>query len=92
MSQSYYISACSTVDLTNDYMKERNIPYVSFQYFLDEVPHKDDMGESMSLREFYDSMREGSMTSTSQVSIQSFRNASYRCCSIASRISTIRWL
>ena len=52
MSQSYYISACSTVDLTNDYMKERNIPYVSFQYFLDEVPHKDDMGESMSLREF----------------------------------------
>ena len=72
MSQSYYISACSTVDLTNDYMKERNIPYVSFQYFLDEVPHKDDMGESMSLREFYDSMREGSMTSTSQVSIQAY--------------------
>ena len=68
----FVITCCSTVDLSNEYMEKRDLPYVSFHYFLDEIQHTDDMGKTMPLKEFYDRMREGSMTSTSQISIQEY--------------------
>ncbi len=68
----FVITCCSTVDLSNEYMEKRDLPYISFHYFLDEIQHTDDMGKTMPLKEFYDRMREGSMTSTSQISIQEY--------------------
>ena len=64
----YVVSCCSTVDLTAEYLKARGIEYVPFHYELGGRDYIDDLGQSMSYDFFYQSMREGADTKTSQVS------------------------
>ena len=65
----YIISCCSTVDLTPEHLRERDISFLGFHYFVNGKEYVDDMGESMSLKEFYGHIREGADTSTSQVPV-----------------------
>ena len=64
----YVVSCCSTVDLTDDYLRKRDIEYVSLHYEIDGKEYLDDMGRSMSYTVFYQKMVDGAMTKTSQVS------------------------
>ena len=48
---NYCLSCCSTVDLTPEHMRERDIRYVCFHFTLDGVEYPDDMGVSMSSEE-----------------------------------------
>ena len=66
---SYIISCCSAVDLTAEHLRERNIRFLGFHYFVNGKEYIDDMGETMSAKEFYGYIREGADTSTSQVSV-----------------------
>ena len=66
---SYIISCCTTVDLTPAHCRERDIRYIGFHYFVNGKEYVDDMGESMTSKEFYDFIRQGANTSTSQVSV-----------------------
>lgn len=68
----YIISCCSTVDTTEEYLKERNVEYICFHYYLDDKPYKDDLFKSMSPQDFYQSMVDGAMTKTSQVNADEF--------------------
>ena len=52
----YIISCCSTVDVTEEFLKERNIEHVCFHYYLDEVAYTDDLFKSMSAKDFYQAM------------------------------------
>lgn len=71
--QNYILSCCSTVDLTNQHLENRNIPYKSFHFFLDEEEHLDDMFSSnMKAEEFYNYMVEGKMTKTAQVNVEEY--------------------
>ncbi len=70
----YVISCCSTVDLSNELLEERNIPYVSFRYSLNDEEHIDDMGKTMSMHEFYQAMADGASTRTSQVSVGTYED------------------
>lgn len=71
--QNYILSCCSTVDLTSQYLENRNIPYKSFHFFLDEEEHLDDMFSSnMKAEEFYNYMVEGKMTKTAQVNVEEY--------------------
>ncbi len=68
----YVLSCCSTADLTEEHFREKNISYICFHYELDGVPYTDDLGKSLSFPEFYQAMKNGSETRTSQVNSEEF--------------------
>lgn len=65
---NYVLSCCSTVDLTEEYLRKRDIEYIPFHYELNGKEYTDDMGRSMSYENFYQAMADGAVTKTSQVS------------------------
>ena len=66
---SFVLSCCSTADMPKSYFQERDIQYVCFHYQLDDKDLPDDLGESMPFADFYQAMRDGANTRTSQVSV-----------------------
>lgn len=70
---NYILSCCSTVDLNNQQMKDRDIRYCSFHYEIGGTPYLDDMGETVSMEDFYRRMAEGEMTRTSQINQNEYR-------------------
>ncbi len=69
---NYILSCCSTVDLTEEYMKSRDIHYCSFFYELGGTQYRDDLGKTIPLKEFYRRMAEGEMTKTSQLNAEDY--------------------
>ena len=63
----YCISCSSTVDLSNEYMERRGIPYVCFHYEMNGLEYPDDMGRTMKPEELFRKMAAGAETKTSQV-------------------------
>lgn len=70
--QNYVLSCCSTADLTKQHLQERNIKYLCFHYFVDDKEYIDDMFTTITPTEFYDLMRKGAMTKTSQVNVNEY--------------------
>ncbi len=70
--EDYIISCESTADLSDEHCRERGIRYACFSFNIDGHSYSDDYGKSMDLHEFYSRMRNGSMTSTSQVPIEDY--------------------
>lgn len=68
----YVLSCCSTADLTREHFEERNIKYVCFHYEMDGKQYSDDLGETMSFTDFYQAMRDGADTKTSQINEAEF--------------------
>lgn len=64
----YILSCCSIADLSKEHFEKRNINVIFFHYMLDGVTYHDDLGETRTMKEFYEAMTNGAMTSTSQVS------------------------
>ena len=65
----YVLSCSSTADLTLDQLKERDIEYICFHYELNGKEYLDDLGQSMDFKDFYDAMRNGASTKTSQIGV-----------------------
>lgn len=70
---SYVLSCCSTQDLTNEQLQQRNISYICFHYFLDGKAYLDDLGKTISSEDFYRKMEDGVDTKTSQVSVGEYK-------------------
>ena len=68
----YIISCCSTADLAEDHFNKRNISYICFHFEIDGKEYIDDLGKSILFNKFYQLMREGAETKTSQVNVQEF--------------------
>lgn len=66
---SYQLSCCSTVDLTTEWLKAKNISYICFNYELDGQVCKDDFGKTHGPAELYQLMLNGADAKTSQVSV-----------------------
>ncbi len=66
---NYILSCCSTADLDEQHLNERDIKYICFHFQLNGEDYPDDLGKSISFKDFYDSMAKGAMTKTSQVSV-----------------------
>ena len=64
----YCITCCSTADLSNQYMHDREIPYVCFHFEINGLEYADDMGRTVSPETLFRRMAEGAATKTSQVS------------------------
>lgn len=69
---NYIISCCSTADLSREHFEKRNIKYICFHYFLNGTEYKDDLGESLSFKDFYAAIEKKVKTRTSQVNTDEF--------------------
>lgn len=70
--QNYVLTCSSTVDLSNEFLKELKVDYIEFQYQINDEIYSDDLGETISSKEFYDLMRKGANTKTSQININGY--------------------
>ena len=70
----YIISCCSTADLSLEHFTKRDIHYLCYHFMLDDDTFPDDLGQSISLEEFYGKMADGAMTKTSQPNVEEYTN------------------
>ena len=68
----FILSCCSTLDLSPAHVAERDISYICFHYYLDDVPYADDLGQSMPFETFYQKMVDGADTRTSQINMEEY--------------------
>ena len=68
----YIISCCSTADLNKEHFDKRDISYICFHFEINGKEYVDDLGKSISFDKFYEEMRNGAETKTSQVNVQEF--------------------
>lgn len=71
----YILSCCSTADLSKEHFESRNIQYICFHFALDGQEYPDDLGQTMPFDVFYDKMKQGADTRTSQVNISEYVDA-----------------
>ncbi|MBR6769358.1 MAG: DegV family protein [Clostridia bacterium] len=69
---SYVITCCSTVDLSKEHLKEKNIEYIPFHYYLDQTAYDDDLFTSLSPSDFYKALTDGAEPKTAQVNVDEF--------------------
>ena len=65
----YYLTGCSTADLTEQVFHDRGIPYACFHFELGGVDYLDDLGKSVPPAELFRRMAEGASTRTSQITV-----------------------
>lgn len=70
--REYILSACSTVDLTEEYFEQRSIPFICYHYELDGKQYRDDFGKTIPLEQFYEAMANGADTRTSQINAEEY--------------------
>lgn len=70
----YILSCCSTADLSKEHFASRNIQYICFHYQLDGKDYADDLGQSMPFSQFYQAMKAGAETRTSQVNANEYQS------------------
>jgi DegV family protein with EDD domain len=58
--------------LTKKHFEDRGINYICFHYSLDGVEYPDDLGQTISFPEFYEALKNGADTKTSQVNISEY--------------------
>lgn len=68
----YILSCCSTVDLSEEHLKSRSLRYARFQFTLDGVLYEDDLGKTIPYDKFYEAMKKGAETKTSQINIERY--------------------
>lgn len=68
----FVLSCCSTVDISAEHLEAREISFAKFHFFIDGKEYVDDLGKTVSYKEFYEKMASGAETKTSQVNAQEF--------------------
>lgn len=71
---NFVVSCCSTVDLTREYVAERDIRFTCLSYEMDGNTYKDDMGLSMKVEDLYGAMENGSVSKTSQLNVDEYKD------------------
>ena len=71
--RDYVITVNSTVDLPKEWLEERNVPVVPLRYTKDGQTYEDMNG--LTAKEFFDKLREGKMSVTSQVNPEEAKEA-----------------
>ena len=68
----YILSCCSTADLPQEHFESRDIHYICFHFELDGKQYLDDLGKSIAFHDFYQAMKNGAETRTSQINAEEF--------------------
>lgn len=72
MNNNYILSCCSYADLSAERMQELDIRYICTPYVVNGKVFIDDLGKTTSYNDFYQSMKDGAMTSTFQLNQNDF--------------------
>lgn len=67
----YIVTVNSTVDVPREWLEERHVPFIPLKYTIDGETYTDMMG--LSAKEFFQKLREGKMSVTSQVNADEAR-------------------
>lgn len=71
---NFVLSTCSTLDKSDEYVKARNIEFIKFVFLTDGKENLDDLGVTLSSKDFYQMMRDGVDTKTSQPNVDDYKN------------------
>lgn len=69
----YIVTVNSTVDVPKEWLKERGVPVIPLKYTIDGKTYED--MEGLSPKEFFEKLRDGKMSTTSQVNPEEAREA-----------------
>lgn len=69
---NYKLTCSSTADLPETYLRSKDIPYICYHFEMDGKVYPDDLGQSISFKEFYDRIDAGSMPVTSMINVDEF--------------------
>ncbi len=69
----YVLLTCSTADISYEQMNSYGSEYIKFSYFVNDKEYKDDLGKTLSHGDFYQMMRQGCDTKTSQPNMEAYR-------------------
>lgn len=70
----YVISCCSTADLDAEKFNKLGVRYICTTFRLGDTTYDDDLGTTITYKEFYKAMADGVMTSTSQINQDEFKD------------------
>ena len=70
----FILSCCSTVDLSAEKLESLGVSYVCFNYFLGGKEYSDDLGKTLSSKDFYAAMVAGADTKTSQINAAEYED------------------
>ncbi len=70
--EKFILSCGSAVDLSLEHLQKRNIDWIPFTYYIDGVEYKDDFGKTINYSDFYNKIKNGSITKTSQINEYQF--------------------
>jgi len=68
----FILSCCTSADLSAEKLAALKVSYACFHYFLDGKEYSDDLGKSLSIKDFYKAMTDGADTKTSQINTAEF--------------------
>ena len=68
----YILSCCSAADVTWEKLDAMDVRLICNDFSMDGVPYKDDLGRTMTYREFYDRIRAGETGVTSQINPEDY--------------------
>jgi DegV family protein with EDD domain len=68
----YKLTCSSTADLPVSYFEKKGIPYVCYHFVMEGKQYNDDLGQTISFKEFYSRIEAGAMPVTSQVNVEEF--------------------
>lgn len=65
----YIITTDTTCDMTYEYYKDNNVVFIPLEYIMDGTAYEEFAPNALPVKDFYDSMRNGKMPKTSQISV-----------------------
>ena len=71
---NFVLSCCSTADLSANKLEELNVSYICSSFRLGDVTYPDDLGKTVSYKDFYKAMEDGVATATSQINQDEFKD------------------
>lgn len=69
----FILSCCSTADLNAEKFEEIGVNYICTTFRLNGTTYPDDLGKTITYKEFYKAMADGADTSTSQINQDEFK-------------------
>lgn len=69
---NFKLTCSSTADMPESFFVEKDIPYICYHFEMDGKVYPDDLGKSISFKEFYDRIDAGAMPVTSMVNVDEF--------------------
>lgn len=70
--REFIIMTDSCCDLPKEYIYENNIPFAMLPFNYNGVEYLDDLGQTVSQKQFFDDLRDGALPKTSQANSESF--------------------